>query len=500
VTTRLLLFPHNLRYKFYHHLMATVKAETDWDIAVVAPDNQYRAWADIVPREKLFVPPEFSSKMVFEITPEIISFITTAERLTGIPLHRIALSAERDIGRSYGRPLYHWPDTALSKRAESDIRAPERIIAQMLAHALDLIRSYKPHVIVAGNLASPETFVAYFVAKYLGIPFVINRASKVWSGHCYWTTRFDMLNESGKETFTKLSVEAASPTQSATDKLESFRNQPQTISYIQKNWDLASATNWLGTHRRFAQLLKAQLAYFVKGKKGVAPKPVLSTISQFYAGEFRAWRQKKHFKSLSNKELADLKYIYFPMHKEPELAINHQAPAWHDQLNTATQISMNLPYGYRLLVREHRLNRGRRSMEYIQTLISLPGTILIDALDPQFKYISNADLIITENGSSGWEGIQFGKPVITLAESFYAPSGLTNHLEKPAELGATILDALQDGHSSVAHDADEHIRLLMDAEYQSSHLDDGTDNQSLLAELADLITMDGDMMASGKDT
>ena len=123
------------------------------------------------------------------------------------------------------------------------------------------------------------------------------------------------------------------------------------------------------------------------------------------------------------------------LHKEPELAINFQVPLWHSQKSLIAWISKNLPCGYRLLVRDHRKNDGRRPTAFYQDILRYPGVDLISPFDSQFKYIRNAGLIITDNGTTGWEGLIFGKRVISFARNFYEPTGLTERLEQSIGFG-----------------------------------------------------------------
>ena len=70
---------------------------------------------------------------------------------------------------------------------------------------------------------------------------------------------------------------------------------------------------------------------------------------------------------------------------------------------------MIIPFGYTLLIKEHRGTWGRRKTEFYTFLNNLPNVEFISPFDDQYKYIKNANLIITDNGSTGWEGILLKK-------------------------------------------------------------------------------------------
>jgi UDP-N-acetylglucosamine 2-epimerase len=127
-----------------------------------------------------------------------------------------------------------------------------------------------------------------------------------------------------------------------------------------------------------------------------------------------------------------------------------------------------LPIGFKLLVREHRKNFGRRHTKYYKFLSRLPGVILIDPMGSQFKYIQNADLIITDNSSTGWEGILLRKPVITLEKTFYDVPGLSVQATKPSELDKYILKVLNDVNAYKSNEYDCRLRLFIDAEDETT--------------------------------
>jgi hypothetical protein len=71
--------------------------------------------------------------------------------------------------------------------------------------------------------------------------------------------------------------------------------------------------------------------------------------------------------------------------------------------------------------------------------------------------LRNADLIATENGSSGWEGLLMQRRVVTISANFYDGAGLGTKVENPAKLGAAIVGALS---KPAVPDAKAHARSL----------------------------------------
>jgi hypothetical protein len=163
-----------------------------------------------------------------------------------------------------------------------------------------------------------------------------------------------------------------------------------------------------------------------------------------------------------------MRYVLIALHKDPEQALNQQAYVWANQFNTVSLISSSLPDGVRLLVREHRNNVGRRPTEYYKSMRILPGVVLIDGFDDQFKYIRNADVIVTENGSTGWEGLVLGRHVITLANNHYDGSGCARRAIDHDQLGSALLEALEQPARPNPDAHDLALGRMLDAEWETS--------------------------------
>ncbi len=174
---------------------------------------------------------------------------------------------------------------------------------------------------------------------------------------------------------------------------------------MQKNWDDDARRGWFRYHVVLAKMFAIQISHAVGLRRGPPPKPAFQIAIEHYRQPFLKWRQRDLYRRFDKEALEKRRYLFLAMHKDPEQALNYQAPFWSNQVNTIAFLSALLPSGYSLLVREHRLNAGRRSTAFYRRLEQLPGVVLVDPFDSQFKYIANADLVVTDNGSTGWEAL-----------------------------------------------------------------------------------------------
>ncbi len=475
---RALFVPHTFRYDYFVGFLKSARDQMGWQVGVICPEQSRKAYVDAAGREgRFFFQPDFSLPAGRAAGPgdraKIVSLIEDCERTSAISVNRILLAGERDIGRGYSRDFYYWPENSLAKKALAEPDTDHVVVERMFEFVDDIFETFDPEIVVSGATSAPVHFVTSLIAERRGVPFLINRRSKVHSNRCYWTLDRGMLSDLTRAAYRTKADENAPPSDAARAYLKRFAETPEVVSYIRKHWiSTAAGENWWAWHRQCALRLAAQVAHAVKGSKSQPPAPAWPRLVEFYRTAYLRLRQQKMLKNFDDSELEAMKYIYFPFHKEPELAINVQAYPWHNQKNTVNLLSALLPKGYKLLVREHRGTWGRRPTTYLKSLNRYPGVVVVDSFDPQFKYIRNADLIITDNGSTGWEGLLLKRPVITLHENFYDAPALTTHVTEPAKLNQAIIRLLRDPPPIDEKDYERRLGWFIDAEWETTLPDD----------------------------
>jgi len=385
------------------------------------------------------------------------------EQETGFSANRIILAGERNIGAAYGQGQYAWPKSNLRRNVCLDNELPFKIICGMLLWATDLLDHNPTKTILAGSSSSPINLVISLIAQQRGIPFISLRSSKIHSGRFFCTEDRLMFNDRTEFAYSVLSRNNETHLPQGEKFLKEFRDKPKTVQYIKNNWKIAEEIGFFEQHRRFFVIGLMSLTSFVRRSKSLPPKPFFSTVSEHYKRKFRQKRQEGFYTRLSTDHLMNLKYLFLPLHKEPELALNLQGYSWHNQINTVARVSAVLPAGFRLLVKEHRFNYGRRPSAQVKKLLALPGVLFIDPFENSFPYIRNADLVITENGSSGWEALIFKRPVVSLDKAFYDVLGLTTRLNDFSDLNEAVVSSLFFQHEDSEYDTK--LKRLIEAEF-----------------------------------
>lgn len=165
------------------------------------------------------------------------------------------------------------------------------------------------------------------------------------------------------------------------------------------------------------------------------PTPWAEKIKKYqaYAQIFAYRRQipdlKQFFWPLANKLLdlsgtfeqpvAGEKFVYFPLHFNPEVSTSFYGKWYVNQLALIETIMRSLPCDYKLYVKEHPHNYSSRPRYFRQELKKLANVRLISPHANSIQLIKDCSLVLTITGTVGWEALLLQKPVIAFGDVFY---------------------------------------------------------------------------------
>lgn len=149
-------------------------------------------------------------------------------------------------------------------------------------------------------------------------------------------------------------------------------------------------------------------------------------------------------KYVTTKELNDLDYIFFPLHKEPEVTLLVYSKPYLNQIEVVRNVAYSLPVDKLLLVKEHPASVGTRPLKYYQKLLEIPNVRLVDPRVEPRELIKQADMVVNIAGSVGFEALLLQKPVIIFGKTPYEmlPESMVRKVTNLDKLGETIVDLL----------------------------------------------------------
>lgn len=175
--------------------------------------------------------------------------------------------------------------------------------------------------------------------------------------------------------------------------------------------------------------------------------PIKEKLNLFY------YKNKYH----SLDQLKEIKYVYFPLHTEPEIALNLYARPYTNQIEVIRNIAYNLPINYKLCIKEHPRSLGIRSLKYYKKILEIPNVIFANPKIKSRDIINYSDLVIVISGFSGFEAILKNKPVITLGNCNFNLISSVKKLKSLYVLGDLIKKQLKNKNP---HSKNEIVKFI----------------------------------------
>lgn len=371
-----------------------------------------------------------------------------------------------ELEKKYGMPTL-WPfiyadrDLVLYNKVKYTHEDYLKITQAYFRYIEKMLDQSKPDFVVIDVVASMPCHVLFWAAKKRGIKVILFNATRTAS----WITLADSpLDEIGNayRKFDDLCAKKSfgENEHRAREFIKQFREKgvkPEYITATQKGIKTYSSV--------FAQLSKIARVpeylfgyYFGKYKDDPAFKgrSLTKVMREKITQKFRKLYIDRAdiFKQPNYND----KYVFFPLHYEPETATMIMAPMYIDQIAVLENISKSLPLNYKLYVKEHPVMAalGMRDFSYYQRLMKIPNIVLIDPRIDSKELIKNCQVLITITGTAGWEAILLKKPAITLGNVFYNKMDMVKKCKGYNELPYIIKDILE----NYKHDEDELIRFL----------------------------------------
>jgi hypothetical protein len=149
----------------------------------------------------------------------------------------------------------------------------------------------------------------------------------------------------------------------------------------------------------------------------VRKKSIISKIKNKIKNNYKT----SHYKKIDWDEFDEKSdYFVFPLHVYPEATINLLSPYYSNQLDLIRQISLALPTGILLYVKEHSAFIGKReSIKFYKEIQKLKNVKLIDPFLEPHDVIKNSLGIVTISSTMGFEAIMYNKPIILFGDAFY---------------------------------------------------------------------------------
>lgn len=341
-------------------------------------------------------------KAGMEVGEPDLAYLRVKEEQSGISIQRM-IAAERHLQTlPYDRLL--------------------RLIELLYRRLETFFEEDTPSFIFSESVSCLTSYIYLSLARIYGVPFwqamsarMENRIAMSDRGLQDWqltSARFARLRAEGLSDEERIE---------ATEFVSGFREKPSRPSHMKARQEFRAVskkdvdTLWNLAKRRSVEPENPTL--------GGPARAVLSRASRLVRAEL------SERLDLFERPVEGEQYVLYPIHFQPEATTLVQAPYYLDQATLIEDVAKSLPVGYRLYVKEHFSNRGRRPLSFYNRIRAVPAARLLGPDEDSWKLLANASAVATITGSMGWEGLLMGKPVVSFGKVFYAECPLVHRAD-----------------------------------------------------------------------
>jgi len=178
-----------------------------------------------------------------------------------------------------------------------------------------------------------------------------------------------------------------------------------------------------GYIKSFSYFVKKTIRYLQKyGYKNTLFKVFTSFKNiLFFDDYFLSHRKYNHiYKEHTTAPSFESKYIYFPLHYQPEASTSPLAGAFVDQWLIIDMLSNAVDADTKIYVKDHpRQGNILKTNNFISNILSKENVVLIDYQVNSLSLIRNSYAVATATGSAGLEAILNLKPVLMFGNRIY---------------------------------------------------------------------------------
>tara|TARA_A100001015_G_scaffold321435_1_gene452167 strand:+ start:1999 stop:3474 length:1476 start_codon:yes stop_codon:yes gene_type:complete len=133
----------------------------------------------------------------------------------------------------------------------------------------------------------------------------------------------------------------------------------------------------------------------------------------------RGYRDYRYLGKISTrlKEMRGERFVFFPLHMEPELMLLDYSNYFNNVFEAVVYISKALPADTTLVIKEQPKVLGHRSRKFYELLNMLPNVVFCALDESSLDWIADAELVITIAGTAGEEAVRMGVPVVTFGQN-----------------------------------------------------------------------------------
>jgi len=218
-----------------------------------------------------------------------------------------------------------------------------------------------------------------------------------------------------------------------------------TQSHIYTNTSKIDLVSGVKLHDNFLMSNPSPF-YMTKRSKGIV-KPLIKHLRRHLTRDTRDKTVPSIYRLISNeiskkfpknqqnpKPSGD--YYYLPLQCQPESSIDILAGYYRNQREFVSNVSRSLPYGAKLVVKEHPLSAKGENYD------DIPSVLTVASTEDGFELIRNSKCVITISGTVAYEAGLLGVPAVIFTDLFFNELPTIKRCSSMEKLSETIEDIM----------------------------------------------------------
>ena len=337
------------------------------------------------------------------------------------------ISADRIAGSGYMQNINYRAKFKYGSIFLKDNQLPRKYCISLYQYVEDILNKIRPTIVFSHSVASALTLAFFEISTKNKIKYITPKHTRFYDFFVLEDYQIGSI-KSISDTFTKIKDNLITNNKSkeATQLYNNLIKKKILPEYYLRNKKEKSNLN--------------SFYLFLKGIKRL----IYSLFKLNYKGHYLRQYFFDFITSINQnnfnwKKKLPNKYIYFPLHVDPEASTMVESYLYTNQIFVIEAISKSIPIGYSLVVKEHIPMLGLRDKIFYKRIENLPNVILIDPYFHPYELIKKSNLTISITGTVSWESACLGIPSIVLDK--------VPHLL--IENGISYLDNFKDLHSMI---------------------------------------------------
>lgn len=252
----------------------------------------------------------------------------------------------------------------------------------------------------------PATYILYLLAKALNIKVLMMLQSHFPNRFYY----FETIEDYGW-------FKEVPEYNSSENKVIIQKKYEKNWFYADENWNAKPST------KTFADWKTKNINKFKRSLRkydGIYDMILQKTMKKLNNYYFESQYRTNYKKIFTAKVDLSQKYVYFPLHLQPEMTTSILGGIYNDQLLAIEKTASLIPDDWQVYVKEYpKQTHYMRGKYFFERLSLTPKVRTVSSDVNTYDLIRNSQFVATLVGTAGWEAISGGKNTLIFGHAWY---------------------------------------------------------------------------------